>query len=134
MAGILIGAPVRGLRPVVALRRLTAKVPKPAMRTSLPFFSDLVIASRVQSRARVASDLVRLADEAIELISSCYSREFTSFVFFTYVVAHATTLDLCGFPRVTTIKRPLKMTVKLVFTRFFPILFLIFAGKLPFFQ
>ena len=33
---IVIGSPVRGLRPVEALRRDRAKVPKPTSRTSTP--------------------------------------------------------------------------------------------------
>src|SRR6185503_16446219 len=52
---ICIGSPVRGLRPVEALRLEQEKVPKPTRRTSSPFFRALVIASNTPSTARVAS-------------------------------------------------------------------------------
>src|SRR5690606_20935199 len=37
---MVIGAPVRGLRPVEAFRRATENVPKPTSRTSSPLESD----------------------------------------------------------------------------------------------
>ena len=42
VALICIGSPVRGLRPVDALRRVTEKLPNPTRRTSSPFLSALV--------------------------------------------------------------------------------------------
>src|SRR5262249_1943863 len=39
LAGIFKGAPVCGLRPVLPLRELTEKVPKPTSVTLLPFFN-----------------------------------------------------------------------------------------------
>jgi hypothetical protein len=50
-AGILITAPVRGLRPSVAARFATVNVPKFTRRTSLPCWSVSVIASKSASIA-----------------------------------------------------------------------------------
>src|SRR5690606_15394062 len=52
---MVIGAPVRGLRPVEALRLVTEKVPNPTSRTSSPFDNALVIVSNTPSTALVAS-------------------------------------------------------------------------------
>src|SRR5690606_37120535 len=52
---IVIGWPVRGLRPVEALRLATEKVPKPTRRTSSPFDSAPVMVSKTPSTALVAS-------------------------------------------------------------------------------
>ena len=46
-----IGSPVRGLRPVEALRLATEKVPKPTSRTSSPFFKAFEIDSNTLSTA-----------------------------------------------------------------------------------
>ena len=51
---MVIGAPVRGLRPVEAFRRATENVPKPTRRTSSPDFSAAVMASNTLSTAFVA--------------------------------------------------------------------------------
>src|SRR3954468_14513227 len=68
---ICIGSPVRGLRPVDALRFEQEKVPKPTRRTSSPFFRALVIASNTPSTARVASPRLRPVVSATLPISSC---------------------------------------------------------------
>ena len=52
---ICIASPVRGLRPVVALRCATEKVPKPTRRTSFPLCKDPVILLKTLSTAFVAS-------------------------------------------------------------------------------
>src|SRR5687768_2757447 len=54
---ICIGSPVRGLRPVEALRREQEKVPKPTRRTSSPRLRALLITSNTLSTAREASPL-----------------------------------------------------------------------------
>ncbi len=64
-------APVRGLRPVVALRWLVQNVPKPVRRTSEPLLSWLVMVSNTLSTARAASAFVIEAVEATCEISSC---------------------------------------------------------------
>jgi nucleoid DNA-binding protein len=48
LALIWIGSPVRGLRPVDALRRVTEKLPKPTNRTSSPRFKVEVITSALK--------------------------------------------------------------------------------------
>src|SRR3546814_3279454 len=68
---MVIVSPVRGLRPVDALRLLTENVPKPTRRTSPPFFSDEVIASKTASTALLASPLVRPLESAPVAIRSC---------------------------------------------------------------
>jgi hypothetical protein len=68
---ICIGSPVRGLRPVDALRLEQENVPKPTRRTSSPFFSAPLIVSNTHSTARVASLLLRPVASATELMSSC---------------------------------------------------------------
>src|SRR3546814_1529151 len=68
---MVIVSPVRGLRPVDALRLLTAKVPKPTRRTSPPFFSAPVTASKTASTALLASPLVRPLESATAAIRSC---------------------------------------------------------------
>src|SRR5690606_16799872 len=52
---IVIGSPVRGLRPVEALRLATENVPNPTRRTSSPFDSAVVMVSNTPSTAFVAS-------------------------------------------------------------------------------
>src|SRR3546814_2741721 len=56
---IVIGSPVRGLRPVDALRFETEKVPKPTRRTSSPFLSAPEIETNTASTALLASPLPR---------------------------------------------------------------------------
>ena len=68
---IVIGSPVRGLRPVDALRFDTEKVPNPTMRTSSPFFKAPPITSKTASTALLASPLLSPAVSATALISSC---------------------------------------------------------------
>src|SRR5688500_17206446 len=68
---ICIGSPVRGLRPVEALRFEQEKVPKPTRRTSSPRFKALVIASNTPSTARLASLLPSPVVSATVAISSC---------------------------------------------------------------
>src|ERR1700734_2064587 len=48
-SGIAISSPVRGLRPVLALRTAAAKVPKPTSRTSSLFFNAPLIAPNMAS-------------------------------------------------------------------------------------
>src|ERR1700712_4565235 len=67
---MLIGSPVRGLRPVEALRLATENVPKPTRRTSSPPFRAPEIASNTPSIALVASPRVRPLDSATVLIRS----------------------------------------------------------------
>jgi hypothetical protein len=69
-AGILIDAPVLGFLPVRAARFVTLNVPKPTRRTSLPFLSSFWMLLTTESRALVASDLLRLVSEAIALTRS----------------------------------------------------------------
>src|SRR5690349_15431693 len=71
LALICIGSPVRGLRPVEALRRVTEKLPKPTSLTSSPRFRVEVMTSSIVSTARIAS--VRLSPErsATWPMSSC---------------------------------------------------------------
>src|SRR3546814_20413506 len=68
---MVIVSPVRGLRPIDALRLLTEKVPKPTRRTSPPFFSEVVIASKTASTALLASPLVRPLESATAAVRSC---------------------------------------------------------------
>src|SRR5690242_16444802 len=68
---IVIGSPVRGLRPVEALRLETEKVPNPTRRTSSPFLSAAVIESNTDSTALLASPLLRPDLSATSPISSC---------------------------------------------------------------
>src|SRR5208283_853998 len=70
VAGILIAAPVRGLRPSLAGRFVTTKVPKPIKRTSSPFFKDCVMDLNVASIAFSASVFVRLEAAATFVIRS----------------------------------------------------------------
>src|SRR6185312_171135 len=65
-----MGSPVRGLRPVEALRLATENVPKPTRRTSSPFLSAPEIASKTPSTALVASPRDRPLESATELIRS----------------------------------------------------------------
>jgi hypothetical protein len=69
-AGILISAPVAGLRPMEALRLLVENVPKPTRRTSSPFFREPVIASKTASTASPACALVIPAQSATTPIRS----------------------------------------------------------------
>src|SRR5580700_4373422 len=69
--GILIGAPVRGLRAVRALRFEILKVPKPTNDTGSPFFSDLVMLSISESIAAAAAALVMPVSLAILATTSC---------------------------------------------------------------
>src|SRR5947199_5275352 len=68
---ICIGSPVRGLRPVEALRREQVKVPKPTSRTSSPRFSAALIVSNTDSTARDASPRLSPVPSATWPISSC---------------------------------------------------------------
>src|SRR5205085_5711946 len=68
---ICIGSPVRGLRPVEALRFEQEKVPKPTSRTSSPRFSADVIASYTPSTALDASPRLMPVVSATWPISSC---------------------------------------------------------------
>src|SRR5262249_26304546 len=56
---MLIGSPVRGLRPCEAARSATVKVPKPTRRTSSPFRNAAATASKTPSTAFVASPFDR---------------------------------------------------------------------------
>src|SRR3954453_7406966 len=68
---ICIGSPVRGFRPVEALRFEQEKVPKPTSRTSSPRFSAPVIVSNTLSTAREASPRLSPVVSATAPISSC---------------------------------------------------------------
>src|SRR5580692_8145101 len=69
--GILMGAPVRGLRAVRALRFETLNVPKPTNETGSPFFSDLVMPSMIESIAAAAVVFVMPVSLAILATTSC---------------------------------------------------------------
>src|SRR5690606_25904991 len=69
-AGMSISAPVAGLRPLVALRCVAAKVPKPTRRTSSPPLSAEVMASKTASTAAAAWALVRSAFSATAALRS----------------------------------------------------------------
>src|SRR3546814_7259570 len=77
---IVIGSPVRGLRPVDALRFETEKVPKPTRRTSSPFLSAPEIESNTASTALLASPLPR-PDQTEE-----HTSELKSLLRLTYAV------------------------------------------------
>src|SRR5437867_7390438 len=70
LAGIFRGAPVWGLRPVLALRELTEKVPNPTNVTLLPFFSVDTTPSSAELRALLAWTLEIFASFAILSINS----------------------------------------------------------------
>src|SRR5262245_43902034 len=70
LAGIFKGAPVCGLRPVLALRELTEKVPKPTNVTLLPFFNVDTTPSSAELRALLAWTLEIFASFAILSINS----------------------------------------------------------------
>src|SRR5213593_4440410 len=70
LAGIFRGAPVWGLRPVLALRELTEKVPNPTKVTLLPFFSVDTTPSSAEFRALLAWTLEIFASFAILSINS----------------------------------------------------------------
>ena len=61
LAGILIGAPVCGLRPFLAALDRTMKVPKPVTTTLSPFFNVSVTALKTQLTASLAALAVRWA-------------------------------------------------------------------------
>src|SRR5690606_4666089 len=63
-------APVAGLRPLVALRWVAAKVPKPTRRTSSPSLSAEVMVSKTASTAAAAWALVRSAFSATAALRS----------------------------------------------------------------
>src|SRR3546814_9886388 len=65
-----MGSPVRGLRPVDALRLATEKVPNPTSRTSSPPERALVMASNTPSTAPDASFFESPLEAATALISS----------------------------------------------------------------
>src|SRR3546814_18251080 len=65
-----MGSPVRGLRPVDALRLATEKVPKPTSRTSSPPDRALVMASNTPSTAPDASFFESPLEAATALIRS----------------------------------------------------------------
>src|SRR5436190_20675717 len=67
---IVIGSPVRGLRPVEALRLATENVPNPTRRTSSPLDKVPVIVSKTPSTALVASLRERPLASATAPISS----------------------------------------------------------------
>src|SRR5579871_5387310 len=69
--GILIAAPVCGLRAVRAFRCVVLKVPKPTNDTESPFFSALVTVSISVSIAQAALVFVRPASFAIFATISC---------------------------------------------------------------
>src|SRR5688572_28890072 len=69
-AGILISAPVAGLRPMLALRFDTENVPNPTSRISSCFLSDEVMASKTASTASPACALVKFAASAMTPIRS----------------------------------------------------------------
>src|SRR5437867_7707482 len=70
LAGIFRGAPVWGLRPVLALRELTEKVPKPTSVTLFPLFNVDTTPSIVELRAWLASTFEIFASFAILSINS----------------------------------------------------------------
>src|SRR6185437_708216 len=80
-AGMLIVAPVAGLRPSRALRFATLKVPKSGMRTSLPSFIALRMCPSTASTATVALSLVSSASLATASIKSFLLISFPSFAF-----------------------------------------------------
>ena len=67
---ILIVSPVRGLRPFLAARLRTEKVPKPTSVTESPFLSAFVIAVIALSMARPAAAFDMSAEFATASISS----------------------------------------------------------------
>ena len=67
---------MRGLRPVVAARCATEKVPKPTIRTSPPPLSAEAMLSKTASTARPASAFDRPDESATE--------EIRSFLFIRY--------------------------------------------------
>ena len=67
---ISIGAPVCGLRPVLAALFLVAKVPKPTKTTGSSFCKEAVMVSIIASMARPAEALGRSALAATASISS----------------------------------------------------------------
>src|SRR5207249_7709742 len=69
--GILMGAPVCGLRAVRALRWAVLKVPKPTKVIASPFLSDFVMPSISDSTAAAAVDFDISVSLAILAISSC---------------------------------------------------------------
>src|SRR6266536_2476732 len=69
--GILIGAPVCGLRALRAFRFDVLNVPKPTNDTGSPFLSDFVMLSISESSAPAAADLVRPVSLAILATTSC---------------------------------------------------------------
>src|SRR3954452_19868555 len=100
LALICIGSPVRGLRPVEALRRVTEKLPKPTNLTSSPRFRVDVITSSIVSTARIAS--LRLSPErsATWPISSCLFMDGHSLGFAGTRTHEATALKAILVPRV----------------------------------
>src|SRR5262249_16114080 len=69
--GILMVAPVCGLRAVRALRWAVLKVPKPTKVIASPFLSDFVMPSISDSTAAAALDFDISVSLAILAISSC---------------------------------------------------------------
>jgi len=69
-AGIWIGSPVLGLRPLDALRCETWKLPNPTIRTSSPDRSADAILAKVASTASAAASLVMFACLATWAIKS----------------------------------------------------------------
>src|SRR5687767_1132072 len=98
--GILIAAPVCGLRAVRAFRWLVLKVPNPTNVIESPFFSDLVMPSINDSTAAAAPDLDDPVSLAIFAISSCLFMKVPPEVSTWMRRLYAST------PEVSTTKRP----------------------------
>jgi hypothetical protein len=71
-AGIVITAPVLGLRPFLDFLLVIENVPKPTSVTFCPFFKADLIEFRVESSALEASALLKPVPEAILSISSAF--------------------------------------------------------------
>jgi len=92
-AAILISAPVRGLRPILASRWPTSNVPKPTNDTESPFCNASWTAAKADSRARVAL--------ALE-ISACWamwSMRSDLFTGYSLCVVNAVTANSCPLRR-----------------------------------
>jgi putative acetyltransferase len=74
-AAIFTGAPVCGLRPVRAARRVGLKLPKPTTATRRPLLTSLMI---VWTNALTASSASRFASEVDLLTASISSDLFTA--------------------------------------------------------
>src|SRR5687768_7582030 len=63
--------PVRGLRPLRALRTAVLKVPKPTKVTASPFLSDVVMVASVAATIFVASDFETPVSLTMRAINCC---------------------------------------------------------------